>query len=248
MKDWVLTNKYAFERDVLQDFCLASVQLEEQCERFADTQTVSYSVLRDLIGEPLNKGLLWRLKDKAHHVFDDPDSTCPVSLLLDWTLGYIFHESLKLMEDAHQRQYYAPRLQELGYNARKPEIAGMLTEFHLIREETCESMRRETQRLSTLLRHTRSLFRLYFTGCAMHRPLARFLYDNDPLVRQAFGEEYHRLLPAVYGNLPEQMYLQAAESLLEGARAQAAGQAVAAALLVNPASAEALAFKEAHGF
>ena len=245
MRTWVHHNHAAFERDVLRDFCRAAARLSEQFARFAATGTVSFPELRGMVGEPLNKGLLWRLKDKAHHIFLNAGTTKPVGLLLDWTLGYIFHESLKLMEDAHQRQYYAPRLEGLADLAHDPELAGRMRDLLDIQGQTVESMRREVVRLESLLSQSRKLFCLYFAGRADHRPLARFLHDYNELARAVFADDYEHLIQGVYKDAPERMHIEAAHSLLESARIEAAGRAVNAALADNPFSPDALALKQA---
>lgn len=245
MRTWVQHNRAAFERDVLRDFCQAASRLFEQFARFAAAGTISFSVLRNMIGEPLNKGLLWRLKDKAHHIFLHADQTRPAGLLLDWTLGYIFHESLKLMEDAHQRQYYAPRLESLTHFTHYPELSAQMRVLRDIQGQTVESLRREVARLENLLVQSRRLFCLYFAGCAAHRPLARFLHDNNELARAVFADDYDRLIQSVYGGQAERMPLEAAYSLLESARFAAAALAVEAALARNPGSPAALALREA---
>lgn len=245
MLPWVHANQEAFERDILQDFCRAAQALEEQFSRFAAAGTVSFSVLRSLIGLPWDKGRLWRLKDKAHHVFPSSSKDNPVGLLLDWTLGSIFHESLKLMEDAHQQQYYAPRLVSLGANGLPPKVAGLVAELLAIQSQTLESARREAERLKILLEHSRRLFCLYFAGYAGHRPLARFIHDSAALVRDVFQDQYDSLLSSIYGNAPERLHIEAALSLLESARTEAAAEALRAALVRNPQNAEALALLEA---
>lgn len=245
MRDWVHHNREAFERDVLRDFCQAAEQLAEQVGRFAATQTISFSVLRAMIGEHLNKGLLWRLKDKAHHIFLEPDANRPAGLLLDWTLGYIFHESLKLMEDAHQQQYYAPLLEGFAGLGADPELSALSQNLMTIQSQTGESMRREVIRLNTLLLQTRKLFCLYFSGCSGHRPLARFLNDSNELARRTFQGDYERLITSVYADEPERMYVEAACSLLESARFAAAVQAAEAALAINPDCRAARSVKEA---
>lgn len=246
MRSWVQKNKHAFERDVLQYFCHASVQLFEQFDRFASTRSISFPVVRAMVGEPMDKGLLWRLKDKAHHVFENSESSKPEGKLLDWALGYIFHESLKLMEDAHQQQYYAPKLAELTSDASEERLTPLLAELRAIQAQTSESMRREVVRLESLLCHTRSLFCLYFSGAADHRPLARFLHDNMDLVRKTFQGDYDRLIYAVYGDRPECMHLEAALSLMESARKAAAAAAIEAALVLNPSCPQALALQKAN--
>ena len=244
MRTWVHHNHAAFERDVLRGFCQAAARLSEQVARFGTTRTVSFPVLRDMVGEPLNKGLLWRLKDKAHHIFLNEGTAKPVGLLLDWTLGYIFHESLKLMEDAHQRQYYAPQLESLTDLVHGPELAERMRDLLDIQSQTVESMRREVVRLESLLMQSRKLFCLYFAGRADHRPLARFLHDCNDLARAVFADDYERLIRAVYKDEPERLHIEAAHSLLESARIEAAARAVDAALAVNPFSPAALALKE----
>lgn len=247
MFEWVQTNKADFERDILRDFCHVSVQLAEQFKRFDETCGLSFPVLRAIIGEPMNKGLLWRLKDKSHHVFLRATPVVSSGLLLDWTLGYIFHETLKLMEDAHQMQYYAPQLGNLGDCAADPDITCVIGSLRNIVEETLESMRRETKRLSVLLGQSRRLFILHFTGARRHRPLARFLNDNEALARRVFGADFEFFTTAVYGEEPERLYIEAAISLLESARDLAASRTLERALKINPASLEAMELKEAHG-
>jgi hypothetical protein len=247
MKSWVHHNQAAFERDVLRDFCQAAAQLSEQFARFTATGILSFSVLRSMIGEPFNKGLLWRLKDKAHHIFLNQHETRPTGLLLDWTLGSVFHESLKLMEDAHQRQHYAPRLENLTDFGHCPELAERLSALRDIQSQTVESMRREVARLESLLLHSRKLFCLYFAGCADHRPLARFLHDSNTLARAIFADDYERLIRSIYGDEPERMEVEAAYSLLESARFAAASLAVEAALARNPRSPAALSLREIVG-
>ena len=247
MPTWVQHNHAAFERDVLRDFCRAAAQLSEQLARFAATETISFSALRNMIGEPLNKGLLWRLKDKAHHIFLNAGAVRPAGLLLDWVLGYLFHESLKLMEDAHQRQFYAPQLESLTSLRLYPELSSQVKGLLDIQGQTVESMRRETARLEALLLRARTLFCLYFADCADHRPLARFLHDNNDLARVVFADDYDRLIRTVYGDRPERMHIEAAHSLLESARFTAAAKAVEAALFHNPRCPAALLLKETVG-
>lgn len=245
MREWIEKNSEVFERDVFRDFCLASIGLEEQFRRFSENGMVSFSIIQALVGEPLNKGLLWRLKDTAHHVFLAPELQVPEGPLLDWTLGYIFHESLKLMEDAHQKQYYTQRVAGNADVQRDSPLGELMSELAQIQRQTRESMGREVERLRKLLCLSRKLFCLYFEGRADHKPLARFLNDNSDLVSRSFGEDYHKLLYAVYGDHPERMYIEASRSLKESGRFEAAFKAVEAALACRPGNPDALELKAA---
>ncbi len=241
MNEWIETNRPAFERDVLLDFCLGAERLAEQFARLEEEGgRVSFAILRELVGEPMNKGLLWRLKDKAHLLFRSDDGGNPAGLLLDWTLGYIFHETFKLMEDAHQRQFYGSTLGDFRGRAMPDAAAELLRELAEIQGQTRESMRREAARLMRLFRLTCRLFCLYFKGRADHRPLARLLYERQTLIRSVFQKDRQELLAAVYGSEPERLYIEAGRALLESARPVEAGAAAERALAVNPQSAAAL--------
>ena len=244
VQSWMSENREFFERDVLHDFCLVSGTLAEQFVRLRLTSALSFPVLRDLVGDPMNKGLLWRLKDTAHHLFRDYGPENPAGALLDWTLGYIFHESFKMMEDAHQRQYYAPRLSAFSGQEYDADMRALVARIVAIKGETDESMRREANRLETLLRISRRLFCLLFAGRACHRPLARLLHDREAMVAHAFEDDYPALLLAVYGDEPERRHIEAAHSLVQSARQDEAAKAVETALSINPASREALALRD----
>ncbi len=127
-------------RDLTYYFCRVQYVLTEQASRFAQSGTVSYAVLHELLGEPMRKGIFWLFKDISHHLFRASMRT-PVAALkastaspsispwhtqphtsaskrtiedsLDWCIGYAFHECVKLREDAFQRQHYTNRLVQI---------------------------------------------------------------------------------------------------------------------------------------
>ena len=120
---WSPERKAFLVRDLVRDYCQVYEGLEEQRRRFDHEGAVSYSSIRDLLGEAMRKGVFWRLKDTAHHLFRNsqsqtpdkdaillwqysgsrhPDglvSQQPVEALIDWCVGYAFHECAKLRED-----------------------------------------------------------------------------------------------------------------------------------------------------
>ena len=103
-KAWIQAKHPEFVRDLFKFFCQSSERLEAQFDSFDDDGAVDFDGLQDLVGSEMNKGLLWRMKDTAHHVFrNDPHSQLG-GKFLDWAIGYIFHETIKLKEDAYQKQ------------------------------------------------------------------------------------------------------------------------------------------------
>ena len=247
MTRWVEEQRETFERDILRDFCRFCAVMDEQLARFGASGAISFPVLSGLIGDLTGKGLLWRLKDNAHLVLHTAGEDTSAGHLLDWTLGYIYHESVKLMEDAHLHQSYLPRLHEFAGAARFGRANVLLAGLSSIQAQTGGSMERETARLKELIALARKLFCLYFSGMAGHRPLARFLYDKRDLVRSVFKEDYALLLREIYGEALDRMYTEAALSLMDSARKEDAGVAVSAALACNPASEAALHIQQLLG-
>lgn len=231
---WVEANLAEFARDVMRDFCMASVVLEGQFHRFDEAGAVSFPVMRDLLGEMMNKGLLWRLKDTAHHLFRNDPAQDPVAPMLDWAVGYVFHECVKLKEDAYQHQHYAPQYRALREQDMGEEVRAIVEPLASMLAQTRESMEREIRRIRYILGRTRRLMCLYYAAHGGNRLLARLLFDRDELVRSVFGEEYGPLLQGLYGDKPERMFIQAGESLLDGGRPEDALRAARAAVALAP--------------
>ena len=66
---WLLANRDFLVRDLVRDYCTVYHALAAQRRRFELDGAVSYTALRDLLGEAMRKGVFWRLKDTAHLLF-----------------------------------------------------------------------------------------------------------------------------------------------------------------------------------
>ena len=244
---WLLANRAFFVRDLVRDYCMVFRLLSDQRRRFERDGAVSYSALRDLLGEAMRKGVFWRLKDTAHHLFRNtartaaaatevpaesrgivlwqyaasphPDGTAvqsPVEALIDWCVGYAFHECAKLKEDAFQGQHYANRLAQLG---RHPAVTGELYgPLSALAAQTAESSARELERIIHVLSHGLFLLTRYLTAEGRNCRLARWLACEEPLAREVFGPLYPDLLTALYDGEPARLYLLAARDFLESGR------------------------------
>lgn len=219
------------ERSLLWSFCQAADILYEQFDRLEKAGTLSYSLLRSLIGESSQKGLLWYVKDKAHTLFEDSTRSDSPGALLDWSLGYIFHESVKLMEDTRLQQAYVVRFDKFTQNC--PQCAHLFEQFDEIEKQTRRSIAYEAKRLDVLLLATMDLFGQYFSGRINHRPLARLLYDQEALFRRVFRNRYPAFLQSVYADKLYCLYVEAGNSLLEAGKLERARTALAEAMRLS---------------
>ncbi|MDY7001786.1 MAG: hypothetical protein SVS15_08400 [Thermodesulfobacteriota bacterium] len=233
-KAWIRIKRPEFVRDVVRDFCLAGRGLEREFQRFDAYGRVDFNVLRDLLGDEMNKGLLWRLKDTAHHLFRNVAHGCLVGRFLDWCVGYIFHDVIKLKEDAYQQQNYAPWFKEMQDRDLPAKELRISRELFNVLGQTSESIRREILRIRFIMSSCRKLFPLYLSFHKENPLLARFFFAQGELVREVFGSEYEDLMERVYGDRPELMYLLASRSLREGGWLSESQKAVEEAVKINP--------------
>lgn len=215
-KAWIRTKAPEFVRDVLRDFCIASRVLETEFRRFDAAGHVDFTVIRDLLGLEMNKGLMWRLKDTAHHLFREYPESPASGKFLDWGIGYIFHELMKLKEDAYQEQTYAPALHYMKDTELSDFMRSISEELAPVLDQTHESIRREITRVRFIMRYCRKIFTFYLAEHEENQLLARFLFKQYDLVREVFGEEHEELIRAIYKDCPGRMYALAARSLREG--------------------------------
>lgn len=240
-KAWIRSKRPEFARDVLRDFCLIHQQLDREFGRYDQTGNIDFYFLRDLLGEEMNKGLLWHLKDTAHLLFRNDSKVPVVGQLLDWGLGYIFHECIKLKEDAYQKQNYSPWFQAVqADHDLTPEERLISQELFQLISQTRESIAREVKRIQFILYHCRRMFTFYLSAHSDNALLARFLFDQDTLVRDVFKGGYDALVASIYADGLARLYVLAARSLRQGGWIQDASRAVSLALELDPTGTDVL--------
>ena len=267
---WLLANRDFLVRDLVRDYCTVYSLLVDQRRRFDVDGAVSYTALRDLLGEAMRKGVFWRLKDTAHHLFRNSpgieavapggmpaielppqeeapaengnaaeqeqinalrrhaDSVLPggagaqkaLEALIDWCIGYAFHECAKLKEDAFQGQHYANRLIQIS---RSPAVTlDMYNPLRGLGGQTSESSSRELSRIMHVLAHGLRLLSSYLAVERHNAHLARWLASEEDFARRIFGQGYEHLLASLYGNDRERLYLMAARDFLHAGRREPA--------------------------
>lgn len=243
-KAWIRAKHPEFIRDLFKFFCQSCEKLEEQFASFDEDGSVEFDILQDILGNEMNKGLLWRMKDTAHHVFrNDPHSQLG-GKFLDWAIGYIFHETIKLKEDAYQKQNYAPWFHTLYEGDLTDSEKDVTEQLFLVLNQTEESMRREIDRIRFIIAKCRQLLPYYLNRYSDNELLARYIFSENALVKAVFGEEYDGLVYAIYGEEPERMYVLASQSLRRGGWMEQASEAMEQALKQNPSSKLALQEKK----
>ena len=223
------SNHEFFVRDLLRDYCAVYLSIDEQQTRCRRDGNISYTQVRNLIGESMSKGVFWRLKDTAHYLFRNEESSqqgsaeagsASIGKLIDWCIGYAFHECCKLREDAFQGQHYATRLVQLS---REDSLAARLSAPLMpLSGQTAESVKREITRILHVLRAGMLLLIRFLPSASENCSLARWLATDAERARKAFQNLYPSLLKALYRDSPERMYTLAAVDFLDCGRTEEA--------------------------
>jgi hypothetical protein len=234
-KNWITAKLPEFVRDVLRDFCQVSQQLEQEFQNFDRTGLIRFQFFKDILGERMNKGQLWHLKNIAHILFKHDSSAKLIGQYLDWSLGYIFHECMKLKEDAYQQETYRPWFKNIQMQqSLSPEERLITQELLQVIDQTKESIAREVKRVRFIQFHCRRLFILYLPHHKDNPLLARFLFARQELVKNVFKTAYDELIQAIYADTPENLYILAARSLRSGGWLDEARQAISKARKISP--------------
>lgn len=122
---------------------------------------------------------------------NDPETPL-TGQFLDWGLGYIFHETIKLKEDAYQALTYAPWFLALRGRDLPEDERVVVEELFQVLRQTEESMRREIDRIRFIMSQCRRLLPIYLARHKENALLARYVFSQNALVREVFGSRTTR--------------------------------------------------------
>jgi len=235
--NWLKKKENELATDLFRNFCLISLELEKEFAYFDQTGEIRFNPLDELLGQEMAQGRLWLLKDTAHLLFRKQPDTPLSGIFLDWSIAYIFHECMKLKEDAYQLQTYIPWFQFVQSNPSYPsEEQEVGSNLFRLASQTRGSIDKEVQRIQFILGETKKILIRFLPHHRTNDILARFLYEHEKRVRDVFQELYDEFIQSVYGANPEDRYLLAAQNLLQGNWLEKARDAIERAAEINPES------------
>lgn len=225
-----------FLRNLVQDFFNAAIYCDHLCVQHKKTGLVAYHLLDVWIGSEKIKGPLWELKDQCHRLFrNNEENNNPYEHLFDWTIGSLFHETIKLKEDSYQLEAYRPLLELEVYRQNK-NLTAIIDDYRAVFEHANSSLADELSRIRQLF--TKALVHLkhIFPAHRENLLLVRFLLDNDKMLsHRAFGKGY--LDSVLFSMFPEGLqraFLSVAEHCIANGRQQDAARLLKKAKALDP--------------
>ena len=237
---WFEEKRALWVKNLLKDFHKTYKRFIDLYGQYITSQQVSFEEIDQLVGSENRPGLLWRLKDKCHRLWRDVDPAEEVNgCLLDWVMGSLFHEAMKLKENAYVYQYYRPLAEKMtaGPGGRGLKICGMECERFM--ERTATEIQKQMENLSLMFGRANYLLRLMMPEQAQNTILLRYLIEHEEVVIQLWSENLTELLADMFFGAPEQGYCAAAKSYLQDHWQERARMAYSKALALNPQCEEA---------
>lgn len=177
---------------------------------------LTFSDVEELVDDK-GKSSLFRLKQMCHDLFRNGAEVSYKEKFYDITVGYIFHEAMKLRECIYQLEYYNPRYSMLVSSPElTPAEKKVIHEFDALIMKAKKRVNEGLKEVRTLAKdmvvQVRDLIKLYKDNYL----LPRFILENERPLIAIYGKTgYKDLLDEMYENGRATLILKAAVSYLE---------------------------------
>ncbi len=209
--------------------------------------------LTSLVGSESEKGPLWQLKDLCHRVWPETEEQDVSGSLVDWLVGSVFHEAMKLKENIYLLNSYGPaafRMQEQPEGQRAfilscspvlPAHLASVVDVQRLVGRIVSDVAGQVEQIGFLFGQANYILRMMMPSLASNMLVVRLLVEREDMVRRLWGEEVRQLLADMF-------FGDAAEGFCAAGRSYLAGQWYSQALTMyqraleeDPACDEALA-------
>jgi len=245
---WIIERREVFERDLIQAFFEAKLFFDTIDRAYQRNDSVSFEQLDTWVGSEEKKGYLWLLKDHSQRLYRSSSNAGSLyENLFDWTIGSIFHETIKLKEEAYQIDSYKPLLEmKVKNKTYDSTLSGIIQEYFVLIERAKEKVPVEIKNIAELF--TKSLYHLHeiiFAG-RDNMLILLLLLEEEKNATKVFGrEQYRALLKRMFPEGPDTAWVAAGRHYLEGGWHSQARPFIERALEIKPDNTGALELLDA---
>lgn len=173
-----------------------------------------FSNIEEFIDDKGNS-CLFRLKEMCHELFRSSDEANYKEKLYDMTVGYVFHEAMKLRENLYQIEYYKPNSEKV-FNSMTETERKIVREIETLTKKAEIRLKEGVKEVNILtielVSQLRSLIELYKDNYL----LPRFIFENEKTLISIYGKkDFEKLLNKLYQDGRESLIFRAAKSYLK---------------------------------
>ncbi|MBA4418501.1 MAG: hypothetical protein C0392_11435 [Syntrophus sp. (in: bacteria)] len=185
-----------------------------ECRDLFREGSLCFERIEDFVDDR-GKSCLFRLKEMCHDLFRNSDEASYKEKLYDITVGYIFHEAMKLRENLYQIEYYKPKY-GIGSHELTPLENKIVREIGMMIQKADKRLKEGIKELKPLLNELieqmKGLIRLYKNNYL----IPRFIFENEKTLIRVFGKKgFEALLSDMYRDGRVLLMFKAAQSYLE---------------------------------
>ncbi len=244
--DWFERRRDYFMRQLFADFFPLAVSFQDLYQVYLSCRKPEFNGCSDLldrrneelrtqiwdgltvmVGSEVAKGPLWQLKDLCHRLWPEEEHGHNLEgSLIDWLVGSMFHEAMKLKENIYILNSYGPaafRISGPGNSdasrshaeTASPRLARMMDVKGLIRRIVVDVIRQMDQ-LAFLLGQTSYMLRTILSGLTSNMLVVRLLVEQEDVTFELWGEKADAVFADMFYDAPEQGFCAAGRSYLSG--------------------------------
>lgn len=199
-------------------------------EERAEKKQQLWDRLVRMVGSENEKGPLWQIKDLCHMLWPEIETNQDISgSLLDWLIGSIFHETMKLKENIYLLIRYAPaacRIKERpkdtdrslrGFAMRSSadRLENIVDVRGLLRRAAADVIG-QMEQIAFLFNHSSYILRLLMPVFAGNPLIVRLLAEQENRVQVLWGEELENIFAEMFDGDAAAGYCAAGRSYLQG--------------------------------
>jgi len=204
-----------------------------------------------MVGSENAKGPLWKLKDLCHLLWPDREEQDVSGSLLDWLIGSIFHETMKLKENIYLLNRYGPAACRLKTRplelkpsfvhglAVPPSLESIIDVHGLISRASADAVA-QMEQAAFLFNHALFMLRVMLPDLAGNTLVLRLLIEQEELVGNMWGEKLEEIFQDLFYGDAAEGFCAAGRSYLGAQWFAQALNMYQRALAVNPTCDEAI--------
>jgi hypothetical protein len=244
---WLKQRHDHFVRQLVDDFFLQVESFQQLYSIYLDCRNLGDHVCVDLlspatevargqiwyrltqmIGTETEKGQLWQLKDLCHLIWPEQEQQRDVhGALIDWLLGSIFHEAMKLKENIYLLNTYGPAAvrmekppatrseQILRSSGSFPQLSSIVDVEALVRR-IAKDVVSQMEQIGLLLGQANFILRMMMPGLASNMLVVRLLVEEEERTLRVWGETVEELFTDMFSGDAAQGFCAAGRSYLSG--------------------------------
>lgn len=218
MNKWFKERRDIFLKELVEEYFESKTFFLRILRDYEEKGKIQYSMMDLWLGSEIKKGPLWNLKDASHNLFRNQESKLDlVEYIFDWTVGSVFHEGMKLKEDAYQLEAYAPDEEKIKEAGNDAGLQMIMEEYHTIIGNAQRSLKSEVFNIQYLFSKSDSLLKSLLPRYSNNGILLRFLLKNYLRIQELLGSEsLQSILKSMYGEEWDKAFIIAANSYLDG--------------------------------